>query len=298
MGGIMSDDPMRLFIFGIGYSATALARALAGKALIAGTVREPDKAARLKAEGIGALVFDGTKPGEAVAETLAAATHVLVSLPPGETGDPALVHHAADIRAAAGLRALVYLSTVGVYGDYGGAWVGERTTPHPAEGRSTRRLAAERAWGELAEACGVPLACLRIAGIYGPGRNALAGLAAGTARRIVKPGQVFNRIHVDDIVAVAAAALSSRAAGIFNLADDEPGPGEDPVTFAASLMGVAPPPELPFAEAGLPPMALSFYRENKRVRNDRIKTELGIRLRHPTYRDGLSAMWREGTWKG
>ncbi len=288
----------RVFIFGLGFSALAFARRIAGEAAwIGGTVRTPEKAAALAREGIETLVFDGERPGEGVAAALARATDVVISIAPG-AADPVLVHHGADLMAAPELAWLGYLSTVGVYGNHDGAWIDETTTPRPERTRSRQRLAAEEDWQALADARGLPLATFRIAGIYGPGRNALANLERGAARRVVKPGQVFNRIHVDDIAAAVAAAWDRRATGIFNLADDEAAPPQDLVTFAADLMGVEPPPEVAFEDADLSPMARSFYGDNKRVRNTRIKDELGVTLRHPTYRHGLSAMWREGSWRG
>ncbi len=286
-----------VFVFGLGYSATAFARlARSEGAAVAGTVRTAEKAERLRGEGIDALVFDGEAPGTGVAAALAAATDLVVSVAPG-TADPVLAHYRDAILAAPNLRWIGYLSTVGVYGNYGGAWVSERTTPHPVRGRSEERLATERAWKKLAAERDTPLAIFRIAGIYGPGRNALRNLAEGTARRVVKPGQVFNRIHVADIAASIAAAMAKRASGIFNLADDEPGPPQDVIAFAASLMGMPPPPEVPFEEAELSEMARSFYSDNKRVTNRRIKEELGVNLRYPTYRDGLGALWRDGDWR-
>ena len=212
--------------------------------------------------------------------------------------DPVLAHHRADIVAAADLAWIGYLSTVGVYGRYGGAWVTERTTPHPVRGRSTMRLAAERAWQGLGTERGLPVAIFRLAGIYGPGRNAFVRIAAGGAHRVVKPGQVFNRIHLDDIVGSLMAGLAARAAGIFNVADDEPAPAEEVVAHAADLMGVPAPPEVPFELADLSPMARSFYDDNKRVLNRRLKEELGVTLRYPTYRAGLAALWRDGVWRG
>jgi nucleoside-diphosphate-sugar epimerase len=288
---------MRVFVFGLGYSAGAFARAaLAGGASVAGTVRTAEKAARLRAEGIDALLFDGTAPGAGIADALRETTHLVISVAPGEA-DPVLAHHRDDILKARNLRWIGYLSTVGVYGDYAGAWVSERTTPHAAQPRSVARLAAEKAWSALAAERGIPVALLRIAGIYGPARNALHNLAEGTAKRIVKPGQVFNRIHVDDIVAAIAAAAAKDASGIFNLADDEPAPPQDVVAYAASLMGVAAPPEIPFDAADLSPMARSFYGENKRVLNRRLKADLALTLRYPNYRTGLDALWREGDWR-
>lgn len=285
---------MRLFVFGLGYSAGALARSLAPSAeWVGGTVRSAERAV---GEGITAIAWDGTAAAAAVAEALAGASHVLVSIPPG-AADPVLAQFAEALRAAPRLAWIGYLSTVGVYGDYGGAWVSERTTPHPRSERARQRLAAETAWGELAARRGVPLAVFRLAGIYGPGRNALLALAEGRAHRIVKPGQVFNRIHVDDIVQVLAAAIARDAAGLFNLADDEPARPQDVVAYAAALMGVDPPPEVPFERAELSPMARSFYGDNKRVRNARVRQELGIALRFPTYREGLTALWRDGIWR-
>ena len=290
------SDPVRLFVFGLGYSAAALARTLKGRAEIAGTTRDPDKLKALADEGFEVFPFDGLAPGAGVAEALREATHLLVSIAPGDA-DPVLAHHADDIRASKNLRWIGYLSTVGVYGNYGGAWVSERTTPHPVSARAVKRLAAEKAWTTLAAERSVPLAIFRLAGIYGPGRNAFVNLAEGKAHRIVKPGQVFNRIHVADIAASLSVAMHRTAAGVFNVADDQPAPPQDVVAWAARLMGTTPPPEVAFADAELSPMARSFYAENKRVANPRIKTELGVTLRYPTYREGLAALWREGNWR-
>lgn len=293
------SDHIRLFVFGLGYSAGRFASAMKGRAeWVGGTVRGIEKAVALAAEpGVRPYVFDGTAPGVGVAEAAKVATHLLISIPPGETGDPVLAQHRATLSAASGLEWIGYLSTVGVYGDYGGAWVSEATTPHPKSDRALRRLAAEKAWAELAAERGVPLAIVRIAGIYGPGRNALVNLAEGKAHRIVKPGQVMNRIHVDDIVAALIAAVERKAEGVVNLSDDEPAPPQDVVMFAAGLMGIEPPPEVSFDEADLSPMARSFYGENKRVANRRLKDDVGVALMHPTYRDGLSALWRDETWR-
>lgn len=291
-------EPIRLFIFGIGYSASAFARLMQSRgAVVGGTVRDRQNAERLRAEGIDAVVFDGTGPGDGIGPALQDATHCLVSIPPSEAGDPVIVHHADDVVAAPKLRWIGYLSTVGVYGNYGGAWVSERSTPHPRPGRSVRRLEAETAWRALAARRSALLAVFRIAGIYGPGRNALTNLANGKARRILKPGQVFNRIHVDDIVQALDAALERGGEGIFNLADDEPAPPQDVVAFAAHLMEIPAPPAIPFEDADLSPMARSFYGDNKRVSNRRMRKELAVGLRYPTYREGLTAMWQEGNWR-
>jgi nucleoside-diphosphate-sugar epimerase len=290
--------PVRLFVFGLGYSASRLARAIQSDAdWVGGTVRKPDDAGALAADGVRAFVFDGASAAIGVAEALRQTTHLLISIPPGEK-DPVLAVYGQRIAAAAHLRWIGYLSTIGIYGDQGGAWIDETAPPTPTSARSVARLATEQAWQALAVARQIPLAICRLAGIYGPGRNALVNLAEGTAHRIVKPGQVFNRIHVDDVAAIVAAALKKEAAGVFNLADDEPAPPQDVVACAARLMGVAPPPEVPFDRAELSPMARSFYGENKRIRNARIKADLGVALRYPTYREGLSGLWRDGNWRG
>lgn len=286
----------RLLAFGLGYSARRAAALLASRGwAISGTSRSPEGAAAIGAGGWRGLTFDGTAPSVEVGAALAGATHVLASIPPGDTGDPALLQHAADLARAPRLEAVVYLSTVGVYGDHGGGWVDEDTPPAPTSDRACRRLAAEAAWRRLAEDSGRRLVVLRLPGIYGPGRSVIDALRQGTARRIVKPGQVFNRAHVDDIAAaIEAALLQSAARGVYNVADDEPAPPEDVVVHAARLLGLPPPPPVPFAEAKLSPMAASFYAEAKRVSNRRLKTDLGIVLRFPTYREGLAAIAREG----
>lgn len=296
--GLMAN-PVRLFIFGLGYSASEIARAMKERgAWVGGTVRTEDKAARFQKEGISACVFDGATSGVGIGTALREATHILVSIAPGEAGDPVILHHGADIVSAKKLDWIGYLSTVGVYGNHDGAWVSEETVPHPRRGRSMIRLDAEKAWRTLAEKRNVPLAIFRIAGIYGPGRNALKNLAAGKARRIVKTDQVFNRVHVADIAATVCAAVERNAEGVFNLADNEPAPPQDVVEYAAGLMGIAAPPDLPFETADLSAMARSFYGENKRISNRRIVEELGVVLSYPTYREGLAAMWADGAWRG
>ena len=287
MGGVM-----RLLIFGAGYSGRALARAVKPRAAwIGGTRRRKEAAAQLAGEGMAPFVFDGVRGEGGLAEAVRQATHILVSVPPGD-GDPVLAVFGEALADARDLRWIGYLSTVGVYGNYAGAWVSERTTPHPATERARQRLAAEKAWLERGAELGVPVSVFRLAGIYGPGRNALARLAAGTAHRIRKPGQVFNRIHVDDLAAVVAAALARDAGGLFNVADDEPAPPEGVVAHAAALMGVEAPPVVSFESADMSPMARSFYADNKRVSNRRLRDDLGVALRYPTYRDGLAALWR------
>ena len=292
----MQDD--HLFIFGLGFSALAFARRVRGRfASITGTVRSAAKAERLRSEGFDAIVFDGRQPSAAVTEALAGATHLVQSIAPDAEGDPALTVYGADIAAAKRLGWIGYLSTVGVYGDHGGSWVDEATPPRAVSERSRNRVAAEAAWVALGERMGVPVALLRLAGIYGQGRNSFVNLAEGSARRLVKPGQVFNRIHVEDIAAVIAAAAERRAAGVFNVTDDEPAPPQDVVAFAAALAGYPPLPDIPFETASLSPMARSFYGENKRVSNGRLARDLGVALAYPTYREALTALWTSGAWR-
>jgi nucleoside-diphosphate-sugar epimerase len=290
---------VRLFVFGLGYTGLAFARTMRdGATWLGGTVRSPDKAAQLRTEGIDAFIFDGKRPGDGVAAALAGATHILVTISQGEGGDPVLAVHGDHITAARERAWIGYLSTVGVYGDHGGAWIDEETPPDPRVARTAARIAVEQAWAELGRRRDVPVGIFRLAGIYGPGRNPFVKLADGTAHRIVKPGQVFNRIHVADIAATLRAAIARPAGRLYNVTDDEPAPPQDVVAYAARLMGIGAPPEVPFGEADLSPMARSFYEGNRRVSNRRIREELGVNLAYPTYRDGLSALWRDGDWRG
>ena len=287
---------MKLFVFGLGYSALHIAQRLhlAGAELTA-TVRSRAKAEALAQAGITGRVFSPDHQDDEIALGIADSDAILVSIPPGESGDPVLASFADRIAAAPNLRWVGYLSTVGVYGDHGGGWVDETTPATPADGRSRVRAAAEQAWLAFGAGSGIAVQIFRLSGIYGPGRNPLVQLAAGTARRIVKPGQVFNRIHVADIAAVVEASLARpRRGGIYNVTDNEPAPPQDVVAFAAGLCGIEPPPEIPFESAELSPMARSFYAESKRVRNDSIKRELGVHLRYPTYREGLTALRADG----
>lgn len=288
---------MDAFFFGMGYSSLASARAMhqsIDQAIpIAGTTRTEEKAEELADSAYRIHVFDGESPGATLDEDLGKATHLILSIPPDEHGDPALIQHRASLDAAKNLQWIGYYSTVGVYGDFGGAWIDESAGTNPINRRSRQRVEAESAWRDYAAARGLPLLILRLAGIYGPGRSAFDKLRDGTARRIVKPGQVFNRIHVADIGRVTALAAGRKLAGTFNLADDEPAPPQDLVTHAARLMGVPPPPETPFAAAEMTEMARSFYSDNKRVSNKAIKEALGIELLYPTYREGLEAIARQ-----
>jgi len=286
----------KLVCFGLGYSADHYVGRFGDRfERIVGTVRGAERAALLNARFGGrlrAFVFDGTFPTPEVQRAIAEADAALVSIPQTQSGDPVLAAFGEALTGAKHLRAVVYLSTVGVYGDHAGAWVDEQTPPRTELPRSRERLAAEQAWQNFAAHSGIPITILRLAGIYGPGRNAFTQIARGDARRIVKPGQVFNRIHVDDIAQAIDAALRQKSSGIFNVADDEPCPPGDPLVFAAQLLGRAPPPEISFDEAapGMSPLALSFWEDCRRVRNDKLKRKLGVTLLYPTYREGLRAL--------
>jgi nucleoside-diphosphate-sugar epimerase len=280
-----------LLCIGLGYTARFFAARIASEGWrIIGTAQSEDGAARIASLGYEAIIFDGTAPSEALRIALASATHVLISAPPDAAGDPLLRHHADDLPTA--LSWIGYLSTVGVYGDHGGAWVDETTVPKPVSNRSRWRLTAEQTWLDLAKRSGIRVEIFRLAGIYGPGRGPLESVRNGTARAIVKPGQVFNRIHVEDIAQAIEACVMHNADGAFNVTDDEPTPPGVPIAFAAELLGVEAPAEIPFAEAAktMTPMGLSFYGESKRVRNARLKGQLGVALRYPTYREGLRAL--------
>jgi nucleoside-diphosphate-sugar epimerase len=286
-----------LLCFGLGYSAEHFVKAFGEKfERVIGTVRSAERAAALNVQSEGrirALIFDGAAVTQDLQSAIAEAEAVLISAPPDDSGDPVLRACGEYLVRAQRLRAIVYLSTIGVYGDRGGAWVDEDTPALPGASRSRERLAAEQAWLDFGPRRNIAVAILRLAGIYGPGQNALMQVASGKARRIVKPGQVFNRIHVADIAQAIDAAFSRNASGIFNVADDEPSPQGDPIAFAAELAGVAPPPEISFDEVApsMSPMALSFWQECRRVKNDKLKHELGVRLRYPTYREGLRALF-------
>ena len=274
-----------LLSLGHGYSAAALARRLGPGWRIIGTTRSAEKADRLASEAVEPLIWPGADLGSA----FAAATHVLASIAPDAAGDPVLARHGAAIAAAAPhLQWVGYLSTTGVYGDHGGGWVDEGTPLLPTTTRGRQRLLAEEQWQALAARSGLPLHIFRLAGIYGPGRGPFEKVRNGIARRSVRDNQYFSRIHVDDIAAVLAASIARPDPGaIYNVADDDPSPPEDVLTEAARLLGLPLPPEVPFEEAEMTPLARSFYAESKRVRNDRIKRELGVRLVYPDYRAGL-----------
>jgi nucleoside-diphosphate-sugar epimerase len=285
---------VKLFFFGLGYSARRILTRLPA-ASVSGTTREAASATAWRSEGVAAFALDDPAAAAALASALRAAEVMLVSAPPGEAGDPALARFADAIGAAPHLSRIVYLSSVGVYGDHAGAWVEETSACAPSSRRSRWRLEAEQSWRVFSAARGVALDVLRLAGIYGPGRNALDKLRSGEARRIVKPGQVFNRIHVDDLAAVAVRLIAMGGpGGVWNVADGEPAPPQDLIAFAAALLGLPPPPEEDFAAAVLSPMAQSFYADNRRVSIEKLKRELGYRWLYPTYREGLRALAAAG----
>lgn len=288
-----------VFFFGLGYTALRLAeRLLAAGWQVSGSVRDADKAARLSASHDIACHVLGDDA--AIADPKAAfsgVTHAICSIPPGEAGDTALLHHAADLREAGDLRWIGYLSTPAVYGDRQGGWVREEETPTPGSARGERRAAAERAWMEAFANTDVAVQAFRVAGIYGPGprRNALESVRNGSARIIDKPRQVFNRIHVDDIGSILLASMARpRDGGIYNVADTlacDPG---DPIRFACELLGVTPPEPIPFDSAELSDMARGFYSECKRLDTSKLTQELGAELLYPTYREGLRAIFDAG----
>ena len=275
-----------LISFGHGYSAKALARLLVPRGwTLYGTTRKPEKCALLEAEGVKPILWpDGDLP-----EALNAATHILMSAAPGEEGDPVLARYGLEIaEIAERLSWAGYLSTTGVYGDHQGAWVDETAALTPATRRGQMRVEAEREWAQIP---GLPLHIFRLAGIYGPGRGPFAKVRNGTARRIIKPGQIFSRIHVEDIAQVLAASiLRPNPGAAYNVCDNNPAPPQDVIGYAAELLGLPLPPEVGFEEAEMSPMARSFYAESKKVDNTRIKEELGVDLIYPDYQTGLQAL--------
>jgi nucleoside-diphosphate-sugar epimerase len=281
-----------LFCFGLGFSAQHLARRLAAQGWrITGTATTGEGAEEIGRQGYEGLLFDGTTASPQAAAALRSATHVLISVPPDVKGDRVLRWHATQLADAKQVAWIGYLSTVGVYGDRQGGWVDETTPAVPQSERSRHRLAAENAWLAFGEQRSRRIEIFRLAGIYGPGRSVVDDLRRGTARRIVKPGQVFNRVHVEDIAAVLEAAIALPAAhAIYNVADDEPTDSETVLLWAAALLGLPPPPAIAFADAQLSPMGRSFYAECKRVSNARIKNELGVGLAYPTFREGIRAI--------
>jgi len=290
-----------LLCLGLGYSARRYVEDFGGSySRIFGTNRTVEGAGDVAAvsgePAVTKLLFDGMRVFNELLSALRCADRVLISIPPGTRGDPVLAALSAEFLDLPRLQTIVYLSTIGVYGDHAGAEVDETTPPVPAAPRNRSRHDAERAWQALAARIGTPLAVLRLAGIYGPGRNVLLKLAQGRAMRIIKHDQVFNRIHVADVAQAIHAAFTQRADGIFNVADDEPCGADEIVVYGAQLMGMEPPVATSFSDAArlMSPMARSFYAGNKRVRNDKLKKDLGVRLIYPSYRYGLSAQMTAG----
>lgn len=280
------------FCFGLGYSASVLARRLmAAGWRVAGTSRSEAHCQALRAEGIDAVPFERGRPVDR--RMLDGVTHLLSSVPPDAEGDPVLAEHFADIARRTELAWIGYLSTTTVYGDYRGAWVDESAPLRPSHERAWRRVYAEQHWFDLRRIHGLPVHVFRLAGIYGPGRNALDDVRAGTVRRIVKERQFFGRIHVEDIATVLAASMAKPDPGaIYNLADDLPAPPEEVAAYACELMGVEPPPPVRFedAQAAMSPMQRTFWADSKKVRNDKIKGDLAMTLKYPDYRAGLQAI--------
>lgn len=292
---------MKLFAFGLGYCAQDfIARFGDLFDSIAGTVRSADKAAELASDRVETFVFGPDREDPKLAEKMLAADVLLISIPPGVSVDPVLARFGHRIASQRTPQTIIYLSTIGVYGDRQGEWVDETRIPTPTSPRSVTRLQAEKSWAAIGKGQGLgkdkKVHILRLAGIYGPGRNALINLKEGKAHRIIKPDQVFNRVHVEDISRAIAAAIAYEGPGaVWNVADDAPAPPQDVVAYAAMLMGVEPPPEQPIETAeDISPMTRSFYAENKRASNRKLKEELGVDLAYPTYRVGLEALWEAG----
>lgn len=279
-----------LFCFGYGYSCAHLAGALLslGGWDICGTTRDTQKKEALREQGVQAYVFDADNPLPDPLYMMRDASHILISTPPSDEGDPSFIAHAQDILRLSKVCWVGYLSTTGAYGDRDGGWVDETSTPRPTTRRGSRRLKAEERWLSLYEHHGLPVHIFRLAGIYGPGRSALDSVRSGVARRIDKPGHAFSRIHVEDIVQVLHASMSAPAPGeIYNLCDDEPAPSHEVIDYACGLLGAASPPLISYDSVDLAPITQSFYADNKRVRNGKIKQALGVELRYKNYREGL-----------
>jgi nucleoside-diphosphate-sugar epimerase len=287
----MSTPNKTLFCFGYGYTCDYLGHeAMRRGWRVRGTVRDSDKRKALKERGVEVSLFDSETPLTDPLFVLEGVTHLLISTPPDDDGDPVFLAHAADIVKAPSIEWVGYLSTTGVYGDRQGEWVDEESEIRPSSKRGSRRARAEEQWMSLCEHSGLPVHFFRLAGIYGPGRSALDSVRAGVARRINKPGHAFSRIHVEDIVQVLMASMDRpRPGAAYNLADDLAAPSHEVIQYACELIGSMPPPLIPFEEADMSPMALSFYKDNKRVKNERIKSELGVQLKYPDYRAGLQA---------
>lgn len=284
---------MKFFIFGAGFSASAFARHC--DAPVYGTTRSKEKFAQLRQNHIEPLLFNAAIDTASLSKPLSETTHLIISIAPDEYGDPVLrmpllLNHMPK------LEWISYLSTVGVYGGHQGAWVDEQAQCRPSLGRNQKRLEAEKEWQNFADQCNVPLAILRLAGIYGPSRNAFVKLQEGKTHCIIKPGQVFNRIHVDDIAGSLQFLAKNKQGGIFNISDDKPAPPQDVLAYAARLMNIAPPTEIPFDKAELSPVQRAFYGDNKRIANKKLK-HAGYHLLFPDYENALDNMWRNNNWR-
>ncbi|MBI1215587.1 MAG: SDR family NAD(P)-dependent oxidoreductase [Alphaproteobacteria bacterium] len=281
----------KLFCFGFGYTAAWLALRLRDFGWkIAGTTTDPEKRDFMEAQGMEAMLYDQNRTIMDPYAAFEDVTHVLMSIPPGSEGDPVVDVHGEDLARAPKLEWAGYLSTTAVYGNHDGGWVDENTPPEPDSRRGSLRLRAEQQWLSCYVGDGLPLHIFRLSGIYGPGRSAVDSVRAGTARRIDKPGHAFNRIHVEDIVETLIASMNRPNPGaVYNVADDMPSSSQEVVTFACNLIGIDPPPLVKFDQAEMAPIVRSFYKDNKRVKNDRIKDELGVQLLYPDYHSGLQA---------
>ncbi len=282
----------KLFCIGYGYTCDYLAHELSKQGLwsFAGTTRDPEKLEYLRADGLEAHLFDRAHPLVDPSHLMRNVTHILVTSPPDDAGDPAFLTHGTDLASLPNLQWLGYLSSTSVYGDKNGALVNEAAEINPTSKRGSRRAKAEEQWLSLHKSSGLPVHIFRLSGIYGPGRSALDSVRAGIAKRIEKPGHVFNRIHVEDIVQVLIASMAQHNPGqAYNVADDVPAPSHEVISHACKLLGRPEPPLIPFENADLAPMARSFYKDHKRIDNTRIKEELGVQLKYPSYREGLQA---------
>lgn len=288
-----------LLILGAGFSGKAIGETFRDAGFsVSGTTRSTEKAEALRALGIEPILYDGGVISEVLAADMARATHLVQSIAPGKDGDPLFRTGCPALASLMPkLEWVGYLSTVGVYGDHKGGWVNEETVLNPVSARSVERVEAEGHWLTFGTASGLPVAVLRLAGIYGPGRNALRNMADGSARRLIKPDQVFNRIRVEDIGGSALFLAQGHLGGVWNITDDEPGPPQDVVSEAARLMGLPVPPDIPFETAELSPMARSFYGENKRVSNAKLRAA-GFEFRHPNYHQSLRELHASGRWQG
>jgi nucleoside-diphosphate-sugar epimerase len=282
----------KLFCFGYGYSCDYLGHELLQQPdwQVSGTTRAPEKRETLRKRGVQAHIFDYEHPLADPGYILEDTTHLLISTPPNDEGDPAFIAHAQDLAKLKSLEWVGYLSTTGVYGDREGRWVDENSELRPSSKRGSRRVKAEEQWLSMLQSHNLPIHIFRLAGIYGPGRSALDTIRAGTARCIEKPGHAFSRIHVEDIVQALLASIKNPNPGaIYNLCDDNPAPSHEIIAHACALLGRPVPPIISFEDADLTPMARSFYNDNKRVKNDRIKNDLNINLKYPDYKSGLEA---------